>query len=59
MNFVIRDETEERFRRAIADYVGLKKGNISLALEEAICLWIDYVSKRIDQKTSTKTEIRW
>ena len=41
MNVVISDRTEERFRKAIADYMGLKKGNISKALEEAIDLWID------------------
>ena len=28
MNFVIKDETEERLRRAIADYMGVNKGNI-------------------------------
>ena len=42
MNFVIKDETEERLRRAIADYVGLKKGNIRKAIEDAIHLWIDH-----------------
>ena len=44
MDIVIKDETEERFRRAIADYGGLKKGNISKALEEAIEMWIDQVA---------------
>lgn len=41
MNIVLADKTEERFRKAIADNKGLKKGNISVALEEAIELWIE------------------
>jgi len=40
MNVVIDDKLEERFRKAIADTKGLRKGNISEALEEAIDLWI-------------------
>ncbi len=40
MNVVVSDKTEDRFRKAIADYKGFKKGNLSEALEEAIDLWI-------------------
>jgi len=40
MNVVIGDKTEMRFRDAVARHVGVKKGNISRALEEAIDLWI-------------------
>ena len=58
MNFVIKDETEERLRRAIADYMGVKKGNISKAMEEAINLWIDHVSE-INRRRYGKTEIGW
>jgi hypothetical protein len=58
MNIVIRDETEKRFRRAIADNMGVKKGNISKALEQAIDLWIDHVSNMY-RTTSGKTEIGW
>ena len=49
MNFVIKDETEERLRRANADYMGVKKGNISKAMEEAINLWIDQVPEIYDE----------
>jgi hypothetical protein len=41
MNIVLGDKTEERFRKAVADNKGMKKGNISVALEEAIELWIE------------------
>ncbi len=40
MNVVIDDELEEGFRKTIADHKGLRKGNISEALEEAIDMWI-------------------
>jgi hypothetical protein len=36
MNIVIRDDIEEQFRKTIAYHLGVKKGNISKAIEEAI-----------------------
>lgn len=39
LNIVVSDETEQRFRQAIADIKGFKKGNISEAAEEAFDLW--------------------
>lgn len=46
MNIVIRDETEERLREAIFKTKGMKKGNISEAIEEAIELWIQEQLKK-------------
>lgn len=40
MNVVLDDDLEERFRRAVSDVKGMKKGNISEALGEAIDEWI-------------------
>jgi hypothetical protein len=40
MNVVLKDETEKKFRRAVFERKGMKKGNISDALEEAIDQWI-------------------
>lgn len=45
MNIVLTNETDEKFRRAVSEYKGMKKGNISLALEEAIELWIEQQAK--------------
>jgi hypothetical protein len=45
MNIILQDKTEERFRKAVADYKGFKKGNLSEALEEAIDLWIRQKSR--------------
>ena len=42
MNIVLDDELEEKFRKAVFQRKGMKKGNISKALEEAIKQWIEY-----------------
>jgi hypothetical protein len=52
MNVVIDDRLEERFRKAIADTKGLRKGNISEALEEAIDLWIRAKTMKSDVQSS-------
>ena len=41
INVVLDDELEKKFRRAIFERKGMKKGNISEAIEEAIDLWIE------------------
>jgi hypothetical protein len=40
MNIAIDDDLEERFRKAVFEKKGMKKGNISEALQEAIESWI-------------------
>jgi len=40
MNISLDDKTEERFRKTVFQRKGMKKGNISEALEEAIDQWI-------------------
>jgi len=40
MTFSINDNLEKRFREAIFYAKGMKKGNIQLAFEDAIELWI-------------------
>ena len=42
LNIVLTDETEEKFRRVVFERKGMKKGNISEALEEAIKQWMEY-----------------
>lgn len=39
-NFVIDNELDEKFRKKITRKLGYKKGNYSIALEEAIEDWI-------------------
>jgi hypothetical protein len=40
MNIVIDDKLEEQFRRTVFQKKGMKKGNISEAIQEALLLWI-------------------
>lgn len=40
INISLDDKLEERFRKAVYEAKGMKKGNISEAFEEAIDEWI-------------------
>jgi hypothetical protein len=40
INLVIDDELDEQFRNEVAKRLGMKKGNIKIAIEEAIRQWI-------------------
>ena len=41
INLVIDDELDEQFRREVAKRLGMKKGNLKIAIEQAFHLWID------------------
>jgi len=57
MNVALTDATEAKFRKAVFENIGMKKGNISLALEEAIELWIeDQAKKRLKEKHDQKKD---
>lgn len=51
-HMALDDKTEEKFRKAVFQRKGMKKGNISNALEEAIDLWIK--NHKGDQDESNK-----
>ena len=40
INIVISDDIDQKFRKTVADRLGLKKGNIKIAVEEALTDWI-------------------
>ncbi len=42
-NLNVNDKLDEKFRKTVAKKKGMKKGNITKALEEAMVLWIDSV----------------
>jgi hypothetical protein len=46
MNIKLSDDTEERFRKAVSNSKGMRKGNISIAIEEAIDLWIEEQNRK-------------
>ena len=41
VNYAIDEEIEQRFRKAVFERKGMKKGNISESLEEAMGDWIE------------------
>lgn len=41
INLVIDDEIDKQFRDEVAKRLGMKKGNIKIAIEEAMKLWIE------------------
>ena len=41
LNVVIKDELDEKFRRTVFEKMGMKRGNLTEAIEEALELWIE------------------
>lgn len=41
INLVIDDEIDKQFRDEVARRLGMKKGNIKIAIEQAMRLWIE------------------
>jgi hypothetical protein len=41
INLVIDDDLDKQFRNEVNRRLGMKKGNIKIAIEEAIREWID------------------
>jgi hypothetical protein len=42
ISIVVNDELDTKFRKAVGAKLGLKRGNIKIAIEEALQLWIDH-----------------
>lgn len=40
INLVIDDDLDTQFRNEVAKRLGMKKGNIKIAIEEAIKMWL-------------------
>lgn len=41
VNITLNDELEKRFREVVSGTLGFKKGNLQLAIEQAIHKWIE------------------
>jgi hypothetical protein len=46
MNIVVQEDIEDRFRLTVANTKGCRKGNMSIALQEAMELWIKEQTRR-------------
>ena len=42
LNLVVDEDLEQRFRRAVFEKYGMKKGNIQKAVEEALTDWMKH-----------------
>lgn len=51
LNIKIREDVDAKFRRAVFRKKGMKKGNLTTAVEEAMLLWIAAPSKPSEDKT--------
>jgi hypothetical protein len=54
---IIRDELEEKFREAVFKRYGMKKGNLTKAIEEALELWITSGNKNTTRETHMRQKI--
>ena len=50
MNISLPDDLETKFRKAVYEKKGMKKGNISESLEEAIEAWVKDENKKKPNK---------
>ncbi len=47
LNITLDEELEKKFRQTVADSLGFKKGNLQVAIEDALEKWIrDHPPKR-------------
>jgi hypothetical protein len=46
IDIVIKDDIEEKLRQEVFKSMGMKKGNMSIAVEEAIKMWIESRGKK-------------
>ena len=54
LNLKIKDDVDRKFRAAVFKQKGLKKGNLTESVEEAMLLWINAIEETNDEKDKTK-----
>jgi Arc/MetJ-type ribon-helix-helix transcriptional regulator len=58
MQVVLPDDLEKEFREEVFKGLGMKKGNISNAIEEALRIWIDQKKKKRSETAKKAWETR-
>jgi len=55
---ILSEDLEKKFREEVFRQMGMKKGNITLAIEEAIKLWIESRRKKRGKVTTKSWKAR-
>lgn len=55
---ILPDELEQKFREEVFKSKGMKKGNITLAIEEAVRIWIDSERKKRSEAAKKAWKMR-
>ena len=50
LNITVSKELDERFRKTVAGTIGFKKGNLQIAIEEAVNEWIAKYEAKVKKK---------
>jgi hypothetical protein len=58
IDVILPDDLENEFRAEVARMLGMKKGNLSIAIEEAIREWIESRHKRRSEIAEKAWETR-
>lgn len=58
LDIVISDELEKEFREEVSKSLGMKKGNMSLAIEDAIRTWMGANKKKRSEAAKKAWEKR-
>lgn len=46
IDVILPDDLEEEFRREVAKELGMRRGNLTIALQEGVKLWIEMHQQR-------------
>jgi len=49
VNVKVKDEIDSRFREKVFKRKGMRKGNLTQAIEEAMLLWIEVPTKDVEE----------
>lgn len=53
LNIKVKDKVDQKFRATVFKRMGLKKGNLTKAVEQAMILWISTTEKPSEKQDKT------
>jgi len=54
LNIVVDDRVDDRFRKEVFKRKGMKKGNLTQAVEEAMLLWVNANADKHEEKATNQ-----